>query len=348
MNRLPKLLLATVLLASAAACGGPPPSGPDGATAPGAQGATIDPSSVNTPYAAIAAGKVDIEGGLVDVAARAPGIVREVLVQEGDKVKKDQVLARQEDDDARLSRNRVAAQLNQSEAQLPILEVQLDAAVREEKRLERLIAENATSQQIYQQAQDNTRQLRAQVVAQKSSIALVRAQLAEANYQVELYVIRAPADGTIVRRYANPGSGASTFSVTAMFQLQPDSLRIVRAEVEERSITLVKERSSTSARTMRNEVEERSITLVKAGQKVEIVPESDQQKSYSGQVIRIAGVMGSRKLASDDPSQRADERVVEVVVDAEQAPVIVGQRVLVKFLKDGAKPTEAAEKTAQR
>ena len=325
MNRLPKLLLATVLLASAAACGGPPPSGPDGATAPGAQGATIDPSSVNTPYAAIAAGKVDIEGGLVDVAARAPGIVREVLVQEGDKVKKDQVLARQEDDDARLSRNRVAAQLNQSEAQLPILEVQLDAAVREEKRLERLIAENATSQQIYQQAQDNTRQLRAQVVAQKSSIALVRAQLAEANYQVELYVIRAPADGTIVRCYANPGSGASTFSVTAMFQLQPDSLRIVRAEVEERSIT-----------------------LVKAGQKVEIVPESDQQKSYSGQVIRIAGVMGSRKLASDDPSQRADERVVEVVVDAEQAPVIVGQRVLVKFLKDGAKPTEAAEKTAQR
>ena len=57
MNRLPKLLLATVLLASAAACGGPPPSGPDGATAPGAQGATIDPSSVNTPYAAIAAGR---------------------------------------------------------------------------------------------------------------------------------------------------------------------------------------------------------------------------------------------------------------------------------------------------
>ena len=65
-------------------------------------------------------------------------------------------------------------------------------------------------------------------------------------------------------------------------------------------------------------------------------------------MLRIAGVMGYRKLASDDPSQRADERVVEVVVDAEQAPVIVGQRVLVKFLKDGAKPTEAAEKTAQR
>jgi hypothetical protein len=52
-------------------------------------------------------------------------------------------------------------------AQLPILEVQLDAAIREEARLARLIAEDAASQQLYEQAQDNTRQLRAQVEAQK-------------------------------------------------------------------------------------------------------------------------------------------------------------------------------------
>jgi HlyD family secretion protein len=319
MIRLPKLLLAAVAAASLAACGGPPAGG-----APGADGkAAIDPKSVNTPYSAIAAGKVDIEGGLVDVAARAPGIVKEVFVQEGDEVKAGQILAKQDDDDARLSRNRVAAQLAQAMAQVPILEVQIEAAKREEARLQRLIADNATSKQLYEQTQDATRQLNAQLDAQKSSIALVRAQLAEANYQTELYVIRAPTDGTIVRRYANPGSGASTFSVTAMFQLQPDSLRIVRAEVEERSIN-----------------------QVKVGQKVEIVPESDQQKTYAGEVIRIAGVMGARKLRSDDPSERADERVVEVVVDAEQAPVLVGQRVLVKFIKDGT--TQAAAKTAER
>jgi HlyD family secretion protein len=110
-----------------------------------------------------------------------------------------------------------------------------------------------------------------------------------------------------------------------MFQIQPDSQRIVRAEVEERSLN-----------------------QVKVGQSVEIVPESDQEKAYPGKVIRIAGVMGSRKLRSDDPSERADERVVEVVVDAEQAPVLVGQRVLVKFLKEGVKSGAAAEKTAER
>lgn len=321
MIRFPDIILVSVIVVGLSACGGPPaaPSASrDAKTAAASE-------AVSTPYLAIAAGKVDIEGGLVDVAARAPGIVKEVLVQEGDKVKKDQVLAIQEDNDARLSRNRVAAQLAQSEAQLPILEVQLDAAVREQQRLERLMTENAVSQQILQQAQDNTRQLRAQIAAQKAAIALVRAQLAEANYQVELFVIRAPADGEIVRRYANPGSGASTFSVTAMFQLQPASQRIVRAEVEERSIP-----------------------LVKVGQKVEIVPESDQTKSYPGHVIRIAGIMGARKLASDDPSQRADERVIEVVVDAQKAPVIVGQRVLAKFLKDGAEPSATEDAAAQR
>ncbi|MFT3725592.1 MAG: efflux RND transporter periplasmic adaptor subunit [Hyphomonadaceae bacterium] len=322
MTRLPTFLLATVAAATLAACGGASPADPAAVAAPDAKGA---PAAVATPYTAIAAGKVDIEGGLVDVAARAPGIVQQVFVQEGDKVKAGEVLAQQEDADARLSRNRVAAQLAQAEAQVPILEVQFAAAEREEKRLERLIADSATSQQTYQQAQDTTNQLRAQLTAQKAAVSLARAQLAEANYQVELYVIRAPTDGTIVRRYANPGSGASTFSVTAMFQLQPDTKRIVRAEVEERSVT-----------------------LVKAGQKVEIVPEADQTKVYSGEVLRIAGVMGARKLRSDDPSERADERVVEVVVDAEQAPVLVGQRVLVKFIKDDAKPSEAAEKTAQR
>lgn len=309
------LRLLALVAASAivlAACGGQGPGGQAGApTQTGTTGAAA--AGADTPYAAIAAGKVDVEGGLVDIAARAPGIVRDVLVQEGDRVVKDQVLARQDDEDSRLSRDRVAAQLRQSEAQLPTLRVQLEAARREKARLESLIAQDAISQQAFDQATDSVKQLEAQLAAQEAGIALVRAQLREATYQVELHVIRAPADGIIVRRYANPGSGASTFSVTAMFQLQPDAQRIVRAEVEERSLG-----------------------LVRPEQLVEIVPEADQTKTYPGKVIRIAGVMGSRKLRSDDPSERVDERVVEVVVDAEQAPVLVGQRVFVKFLKNSA------------
>jgi HlyD family secretion protein len=143
---------------------------------------------------------------------------------------------------------------------------------------------------------------------------------------MELYVIRAPTDGTIVRRYANPGSGASTFSVTAMFQLQPNSLRIVRAEVEERSIT-----------------------LVKVGQKVEIVPESDQAKSLSGRSHPHRRRHGRAQASlRRSPANAPTSAWSKLWSTPKQAPVLVGQRVLVKFLKDGANATQAAEKTAQR
>ena len=47
-----------------------------------------------SPYLAVANGKADVEGGMIQVAARRSGIVREVLVQEGDQVTKGQILAR--------------------------------------------------------------------------------------------------------------------------------------------------------------------------------------------------------------------------------------------------------------
>ena len=302
-TRTTALILAISAALTLAACGG------NGADAGAAETESANAATDAPEYSAISSGKVDVEGGLVDIAARAPGIVTEVYVQEGDEVVKDQVLAKQDDEDALLSRNRAAAQLRQSEAQIPILEVQLEAAKREEARLKRLIDNSAVSEQTYEQAVDRTLQLDAQLAAQRTSVQLARAQLAQANYQVELYIVRAPADGKIVRRYANPGSGASTLQVTPMFQLQPDAQRIVRAEVAEQSIGSVRD-----------------------GQDVEIVPEADQSLSYPGKVMRIAGVMGARRLRSDDPSQRADERVVEVVVDATNAPVLVGQRVFVKFI----------------
>ncbi len=44
-------------------------------------------------------------------------------------------------------------------------------------------------------------------------------------------------------------------------------------------------------------------------------------------------MFGARKLQSDDPAERTDERVVEVVVSADDAPFLIGQRVLVKFIR---------------
>ncbi|MBS0490053.1 MAG: HlyD family efflux transporter periplasmic adaptor subunit, partial [Proteobacteria bacterium] len=126
-------------------------------------------------------------------------------------------------------------------------------------------------------------------------------------------IIRAPTDGRIARRYANPGAGASTLNVSNMFDLEPEAPRIVRAEIAESALP-----------------------HVAIGQTVQIAPESEPTKIYNGKVLRRAAVFGARKLQSDDPSERADDRVVEVVVSADSAPFLIGQRVLVKFMRDGA------------
>lgn len=267
-----------------------------------------------SPYAAIAQGKADVEGGVIQVAARRQGIVRDVYVQEGDIVKAGQPLAKQEDDDVRLAAQTAAASLASAKAQLQLYQVQLRTAQREYNRLQSLSASNFVAAQRLDNARDQIASAQANIGAQQAAIGVASAQVAQAKYNQELTIIRAPADGRIARRQANPGAGASTLNVTAMFDLEPNTQRIVRAEIVEADIP-----------------------NVKIGQEVEIQPESNPDQTFVGKVLRRAAVFGARKLASDDPSQRSDERVVEVVVSADGAPLLVGQRVLVKFMKPGQK-----------
>ncbi|GAA0764597.1 efflux RND transporter periplasmic adaptor subunit [Brevundimonas olei] len=267
---------------------------------------------VESPYSAIANGKIDIEGGIIQIAARRGGVVREVLVQEGDLVKAGQILARQEDDEPRLALQTASATLAEAESQLRLINVDIAAAQREYDRLQKLVATNFVAAQRMDQARDAIAQAQARLGSQQSAVQSARARRDQAAYDVELTVIRSPADGRIVRRYANPGAGASTLNVSNMFDLEPAAPRIARAEIVEADIP-----------------------NVAVDQAVEITPEGDPSKVYVGKVLRRAAVFGARKLASDDPSQRTDERVVEVVVAVDDAPLLIGQRVLVKFMKPG-------------
>lgn len=267
---------------------------------------------VQSPYAAVANGKTDVEGGIIQVAARRGGVVKAVYVQEGDRVASGQILARQEDDEARLAVQRATAEVAQAESQLAAIRVDINTAQRELERLQRLVDSNFVAAQRIDQARDAVATAQARLGSQQAAVQTARARLNEATYNLELTVIRAPMSGRIVRRYANPGAGASTLNVSTMFDLEPDAPRIVRAEIVESDIP-----------------------NIVTGQAVEIQPEGDPSKVYVGAVLRRAAVFGARKLASDDPSQRSDERVVEVVVSAGDAPLLIGQRVLVKFMKPG-------------
>ncbi|MBN8553216.1 MAG: efflux RND transporter periplasmic adaptor subunit [Caulobacterales bacterium] len=267
---------------------------------------------VESPYAAIANGRADVEGGIIQVAARRGGVVREVYVQEGDRVVAGQILARQEDEEARLAVNRARAEVAQVQSQLASLQVNLSAARREYARLEGLAPSNFVAAQRLDQARDAVAAAEAAIGSQQAGLDTVQARLREAEYNLELTIIRAPMSGRIARRYAQPGAGASTLNVSTMFDLEPDTQRIVRAEIVESDLP--------------------NVTI---GQQVEITPENDPTRIYVGQVLRRATMFGARQLQSDSPGQQTDERVVEVVVSADDAALLIGQRVLVKFMRPG-------------
>jgi len=263
-----------------------------------------------SPFATIANGKVDIEGGVIEVASRRFGVIKDVLVHEGDGVRKGQVLARLEDQDSILAINSARAALAQSRSQLVLTEVNVRTAQREFERLAKLSSSNAVAVQQLDQARDAVASAQAQLGIQQSAIQSAQAQLAQAEYNEELTNIRAPMDGKIIRRYANPGVGASTLNVSNMFDLEPALPHIIRAEIVESAIP-----------------------DVHVGQEAQIIPEIDSSKVWTGHVVRIAATFGSRKLKSDSANEASDERVVEVVISADNTPFLIGQRVMVKFMK---------------
>lgn len=283
--------------------------------APGGKGGKPAVTVPTSDYATIANGKVDVEGGVIQVAARTAGTVREVYVQEGDTVTAGQILARQEDDAQRLAVQTARAGVQQAVAAEQLTEVNIRTAKREYDRLAKLAPSNYVAKQKLDEAQDAIDTANATLISQKAAVATAQAELAQAEYNLDLTVIRAPLAGKIIRRYANPGAGASTLNVSDMFDLEPAIPHIVRAEIVESSIP-----------------------DVHVGQEAEIVSENDPTKTYAGKVLRIAATFGARKLLSDSANEATDERVVEVVVSANNAPFLIGQRVLVKFMKPGKSP----------
>lgn len=274
-----------------------------------------EPNGFVSRYAAMARGLVDVEGGIIKLAASRDGIIRQVLVEEGDRVRAGQVLAIQDDRSARLGLAVAEAECAEVGARLELLKVRFAAAERERRRIAPLAAKGAASQRAFDERDDRARFLGAEIAATEAQLRTAQARKAVAAYEVEQRIIRAPVDGRIVRRQARPGDGASTLNVTTLFWFVPDTPRIVRAEVEEQFVA-----------------------ALEVGMTAEIVPESDETKVFRAKLVRIGQIHGPKRPVAYDPKERADVRVVESVLALADAggALLLGQRVMVKFQKPPA------------
>jgi HlyD family secretion protein len=273
------------------------------------RGAAAAASAPTAAYVASAKGRIDIEGGLIRLAAQREGVIDKVLVEEGDTVQRNQVLAVLVDEQARRATALARAEQAQSQAALPAIEVRLAAALREEQRLAPLAADQTVAAQDLDNARDQVRAARAEQVAARAAVASAAERVKQADYEIEQRVVRAPLAGKIVKRQARPGDGVSIATVTPLFLFAPDGPRIVRAELEERFVP-----------------------LVRAGQVAQVTLEADESRQYSARVLRLGHVVG-QPSPSDDPTSKRDSSVVECVLSIEAGDVLIGQRVIVRFSK---------------
>ena len=125
------------------------------------------------------------------VASKGTGRLAYLGVVEGDKVKKNQIIARLEDSDIR-------AQLDEANANLKLYEAQLMEAENNFKRQQELFNAKVVSKSQLETAETNYNRILA-------SIQLAKAQIQSIEVALENMIIRAPFDGTVLTKNADVG-----------------------------------------------------------------------------------------------------------------------------------------------
>jgi RND family efflux transporter MFP subunit len=151
------------------------------------------------------------------VSAKVTGKVTEVDIEEGMKVKENQILARLDDSNIRTSLDLAQAQLESTRLTLEETRAQLKQADLAFARATELARQKVASQADLETAESDAMTLRARVRRQEVDIIAGQRQVALWNQQIEDMVIRAPFDGVVTTKNAQPGEMISPISAGGGF-----------------------------------------------------------------------------------------------------------------------------------
>jgi HlyD family secretion protein len=133
------------------------------------------------------------------------------------KVTNGQVVARLDDSNIKASLDVAQAQLASAQAALAETEAQLKQAAQEFQRITELAKQHIASQSDLDQAESNAKSLEAHLAQQKLDIVVAERQVTMWQHQMDDMVIRAPFDGVITTKDAQPGEMISPVSAGGGF-----------------------------------------------------------------------------------------------------------------------------------
>jgi ABC exporter DevB family membrane fusion protein len=276
-------------------------------------------------------GLVEPDSEDVKVGTELAGKLKQVLAEEGQQVKKGQVLAILVNDDYRAQVDASRAQVHQAEAayqkvlngsrpqergesnaamvQAQSVEANaradwerrqklFDAGVISQEDLDHSRRDYNVAEAQYQAAQQHfhlvdDRQRDEDIASAKAQLEIAQAQLAGNEAIYEKTFLRAPFDGTILRKHHRTGESVTNSSVT------PDPVFTM---------------GDVAGLRVRVDVDETDVARVAEGQKVYVTAASYQGQKFWGHVIRVGGQLGHKNVQTDEPKEKTDTKILETLV----------------------------------
>lgn len=307
---------------------------------PATTNASVAAANVNANLVA-APGRVEPVTEDIRLGSELNGKLKEVLVEEGDHVRKGQLLAVLVNDDYRADVESYTAQVTSREADL---RKTVNGARNEQRReaeasvkqaeavLENARADMDRHQKLYQKGvtarEDADHYEREYKVAKAqydaaaqhfkfvdeetreedvsratADLGLARAQLDGARARYEKSFVRAPIDGVVLRRYHRAGESV-TNSANA-----PDPIFSL---------------GNRETLRVRVDVDETDVAKVRVGDRAYVTADAFGTQKFWGHVVRIGGELGRKNIRTDEPTERVDTKILETLVemdDARQLPV---------------------------
>lgn len=277
-----------------------------------------------------APGRIEAASEEIRVSSELSGRLHRVPVEEGDRVRRGQVLAEIENEDyiarvaaaeaalserqAELSRTINGARSQErraAEATLAAAKAVLENARREAERRRHLAERDTISRDEaeryeraylvaeaeYERASEEFSLVEADAREEdrqraEAAVSAARAQLAEARAYLEKTYIRSPLDGVMLRKFRHPGESVSTQFDSPIVTLADDATLRVRLDVDEVDVS-----------------------RLRVGQPAFVTAETYGTQRFSGRVLRVGRILGRKNVRTDEASERVDTKVLETLVE---------------------------------
>jgi multidrug resistance efflux pump len=137
-----------------------------------------------------------------------------------------------------------------------------------------------------------------------ADVAAAEARLREARAMLEKTYVRSPLDGVVLRKHRRAGESVSDSFDTPIVTVGDNSRLRVRVDVDESDVARIRE-----------------------GQRAYVTADAYGDRKFWGRVVRIGQVLGRKNVRTDEPTERVDTKILETLVELEDASLPAGLRV---------------------